>query len=73
MDNIFGRLAKKITKKVQKEEMGKDPLAAFRITGIHKNSQKEDKPPRRDFARPEMSSIKVSTKIELIRRALGRH
>lgn len=70
MDNIFGRLARKITKEVQKEEMGKDPLAAFRITGIHKNSE-EDKPPRRDFARPEMSDIKVATKIELIRRARG--
>ncbi len=39
MENIFGRLAKKITKKVEKEERGKDPLIAYRITGLNKLSE----------------------------------
>ena len=146
MDNIFKRLAKKITKKVEKEERGRDPLASYRITGLNKLAKdeggygtstlagaaggltggaimslpralshqgissrglaarlglstaggallgagaeynerrrkakkkkaaaapnpSEDKAPRRDYARPEMSDIKVAVVHELMRKA----
>lgn len=59
MDNIFASFAKKVTKKVEEEERGMDPLAQYRITGINKLSK----------ARPEMSDIKVAVAETLLHRA----